>query len=325
VLVRRIVVRVLFGSALGSRADEIGELLEPAMSYGSQPLLRQLPHPFPFTKRAAARAARRAVDRLLDEEIARCRANPDPDATGLLSALVGADGGEGASAGLSDAEIRDQVVTLIAAGYDTSTAGISWLLMRAVATPGVWDRLRAEADATLADDAERVDAAAFSELVWSAAVVRETLRLHPPGVFVPREATRTLAVGPYRLRRGSLVMWSPYLMGRAAGAWEQPLEFLPARFSGSTPADARSDPAWAPFGRGARSCIGFALAQMEMTLIPSRLAQRLDIELVDAQPTSPTGMVVSRPRGGVPARVRKRAAAPNPSVPEPGGGAVMPA
>ena len=73
VLVRRVVVRVLFGRELGSRADEIGELLEPAMSYAGQPLLRQLPHPFPFTKRAEARAARRAVDRLLDEELARCR------------------------------------------------------------------------------------------------------------------------------------------------------------------------------------------------------------------------------------------------------------
>jgi cytochrome P450 len=185
--------------------------------------------------------------------------------------------------------------------------------------------MRTEADATLALDAERVEASAFSELRWSAAVVRETLRLHPPGVFVPREATRALAVGPYRLRRGSLVMWSPYLMGRAAGAWEQPLEFRPARFEGSSPADSRSDPAWAPFGRGSRSCIGFALAQMEMTLIPSRLAQRLDIELADDALASPTGMVVSRPSGGLPARVRNRAAGANRPVPEPGGDAVLPA
>ena len=153
VLVRRIVVRVLFGSGLGSRADEIGALLEPAMSYATQPFLRQLPHPIPYTRRARARAARRAVDGLIDEELARCRANRDPDATDLLSALVDAEDG------LSDAEIRDQVVTLIAAGYDTTTAAVSWLLARAVTTPGVWNGLRAEADEWLDADAAKVDAA----------------------------------------------------------------------------------------------------------------------------------------------------------------------
>jgi cytochrome P450 len=300
VLVRRIVVRVLFGTALGSRADEIGELLEPAMSYGSQPALRQLPHPFPRTKRASARAARRSVDRLLDEEIARCRAHPDPDANDLLRALVGADDG------LSDAEIRDQIVTLIAAGYDTSTAGVAWLLVRALETPGVWAGLRNEADSWLDSEAQRVDSAALSQLDWSAAVVGETLRLHPPGVFAPREATRVLAVGPYLLARGSLVLWSPYLMGRDPTAWENPLEFQPERFAGRSLADARSDPGWAPFGRGPRSCIGFALAQMEMTLIPSRLAQRLDVELVTPGVPAPAGMVVSRPSGGLPVRLRNR-------------------
>jgi cytochrome P450 len=239
---------------------------------------------------------------LLDEEIARCRAHPDPDANDLLRALVGADDG------LSDAEIRDQVVTLIAAGYDTSTAGVSWLLLRAVATTGVWDGLRTEADAWLDPDPQRVDAAALAHLGWSAAVVRETLRLHPPGVFAPRETTRVLAIGPYRLPRRSLVLWSPYLMGRDPAAWERPLEFRPERFAGGSLAGARSDPGWAPFGRGPRSCIGFALAQMEMTLIPSRLAQRLDVELLRPGIPAPTGMVVSRPSGGLPARLRNRVA-----------------
>jgi cytochrome P450 len=299
VLVRRIVVRVLFGSELGSRADEIGALLEPAMSYASQPLMRQLPHPLPFTRRARARAARRAVDGLIDEELARCRANRDPDATDLLSALVDAEGG------LSDAEVRDQVVTLIAAGYDTTTAAVSWLLARAVTTPGVWEGLRAEGDEWLDAEPAEVDAAAFGELRFSEAVMREALRLHPPGVISPREATRALRVGPYTIRSHSLVMYSPYLLGRDGRAWDRPLEFRPERFEGKPGSDARNDPAWAPFGRGTRSCIGFALAQMEMTLIPARLAQRLDIELVGTEIPKPCGIVVSRPSGGLPARVTR--------------------
>jgi cytochrome P450 len=298
VLVRRIVVRVLFGSELGSRADEIGTLLEPAMSYATQPFLRQLPHPIPYTRRARARAARRAVDGLIDEELARCRSNHDPDATDLLSALVDAEDG------LSDAEIRDQVVTLIAAGYDTTTAAVSWLLARAVTTPGVWDRLRGEADQHLDVDADQVDVAAVGALRWSEAVMREALRLHPPGVISPREATRALRFGPYDIRNHSLVMYSPYLLGRDARSWPEPLEFRPARFEGQAGSDARNDPAWAPFGRGTRSCIGFALAQMEMILIPSRLAQRIDIELLGTDVPKPCGIVVSRPSGGLPATIK---------------------
>jgi cytochrome P450 len=300
VLVRRIVVRVLFGSELGSRADEIGTLLEPAMSYATQPFLRQMPHPIPYTRRAQARAARRAVDGLIDEELARCRAHRDPDATDLLSALVDAEDG------LTDAEIRDQVVTLIAAGYDTTTAAVAWLLARAVTTPGVWNGLRTEADQRLDADATLVDAAAFGELRWSEAVMREALRLHPPGVISPREATRALRFGPYDIRKHSLVMYSPYLLGRDARSWDDPLEFRPTRFEGKAVSDARSDPAWAPFGRGSRSCIGFALAQMEMILIPSRLAQRVDIELVSTEMPKPCGIVVSRPKGGLPARIAPR-------------------
>jgi cytochrome P450 len=298
VLVRRIVVRVLFGSDLGSRADEIGELLEPAMSYASQPLMRQLPHPLPFGSRERARAARRAVDGLIDEELARCRAHRDPDATDLLSALVDAEDG------LTDAEVRDQVVTLIAAGYDTTTAAITWLLACAVTTTGVWSDLRSEAVATLDADAANVDASAFAALHLSEAVMREALRLHPPGVISPREVTRSLTIGPYDVRRGTLIMYSPYLLGRDRRSWDRPLEFRPQRFEGRAVSDARNDPAWAPFGRGTRSCIGFALAQMEMTLIPARLAQRLDIDLVNAEIPQPCGIVVSRPSGGLPATVK---------------------
>jgi cytochrome P450 len=297
ILVRRIVVRVLFGPVLGERADEIGELLEPAMSYASQPLLRQLPHPLPFTRRATARRARRAVNQLLDEELRRRRTHPDPEATDLLNALVAAEDG------LSDAEIRDQVVTLIAAGYDTTTAAVAWALVRSIASPEVWDRLRTEADALLTD---AVEAAVLPELRWSGAVVRETLRLHPPGAFAPRETTRALTVGPYQLRRGSLVLWSPYLAGRDPSHWDCALEFRPERFEDPQHVDSSQDLAWVPFGRGPRACIGFALAQMEMTLIPSRFAQQLDVELTRKRVPHPTGMVVSRPAGAIPCRLRKR-------------------
>ena len=300
-LVLEIIVRTMFGEHLAAHVQELGDLFQRPQDYLESPALRQLPHPFPFTKRARVRHDRRALDAIIDAQIAERRRHPAGEPVDVLESLV-------QNEALSDAEIRDQVVTLIAAGYDTTTAAVSWLLARAVATPGVWSRLQAEADAHLDRDVEKVGAGVLSELRWSSAVAREALRLHPPGVFAPRETTRALRVGPYRVRRGTLVMWSPYLMGRDPGSWGRPLEFRPERFAAVPNVAARADRAWAPFGRGSRSCIGFALAQMEMALIPSRLAQLLDIELTERDVPAPTGMVVSRPRGGLPARVRRRSA-----------------
>ena len=92
--------------------------------------------------------------------------------------------------------------------------------------------------------------------------------------------------------------------GRDAGAWPDPLAFDPDRFLDPTPEQLElSRNAWVPFGGGARNCIGFALAQMELTLILARLAQRVDVELLGATKPRPVGMVVNRPQGGVPARV----------------------
>ena len=104
-----------------------------------------------------------------------------------------------------------------------------------------------------------------------------------------------------------MILWSPYLAGRDPSAWDDPLAFDPDRFVDLTAEQAAiADQAWVPFGRGPRACIGFALAQIELTLILSRLAQRLDLDPgVDRVP-EPRGMVVNRPTGGAPLRVAAR-------------------
>jgi len=103
-----------------------------------------------------------------------------------------------------------------------------------------------------------------------------------------------------------MILWSPYLAGRDPAIWDDPLEFRPVRHLDPEPvAKAVMDAAWVPFGRGARRCIGFALAQMELTLAISRLAQRwTSPRAADIPP--PYGMVVNRPTGGVRATVRAR-------------------
>lgn len=104
-----------------------------------------------------------------------------------------------------------------------------------------------------------------------------------------------------------LILWSAYLAGRDSTAWDDPLRFDPDRFASPSPErEALARLAWVPFGRGARNCIGFALAQMELTLIGARLAQRIDIEPTGAALPKPVGMVVNRPTGGALLRVAAR-------------------
>ena len=301
-LVLRMVLNVLFGAGLYDRADEIGRLFEPAKEYLEQSVLRQIPHPFPFTRRSRARGARHGLDRLIDEEMRRRRADRSGASTDLLDAML-AEGGPDA---LSDDEIRDQVVTLIGAGYDTTASALSWTTLRAAADPGVWAALRAEADSVLVGD---VGPSTLPRLAYAGAVVREALRLHPAGVVSPRQAARDVTVGPYTIPRRAMILWSPYLAGRDESAWGDALAFRPQRHL-----DRDIDPsvaaamhaAWIPFGGGTRRCIGFALAQMELTLAISRLAQRVDLTLETASIPPPYGMVVNRPLGGVRASAAPR-------------------
>jgi cytochrome P450 len=301
-IVLDVVVRSLFGERMAARRAEIGDLFQRPQDYLEAPAIRQVPHRIPFTARARVRADRRALDAIIDTEIAERRARPTGDPFDVLEALV--DDGD-----LTDAEIRDQVVTLVGAGYDTTSATLAWMLWRAALSPGLWSRLRSEADAVYgplgADDAP--DEKTLARLDLAGRVMRETTRLHPAGAISPREAAVDLVVAGYEIPKGTLVLWSAHLAGRDPRAWADPLLFDPDRFVDLTPEQqALADTAWVPFGRGGRNCIGFALAQMELTLIIARLAQRLDVATLRPQVPRPVGMVVNRPADGAPMLVGPR-------------------
>jgi cytochrome P450 len=290
------VVDVLFGPGMAARTDQLAELFERPQAYLESPAIKQLPHRLPLTRRAHVRKDRAAIASIVDGEIAARRRSPMDDG-GLLSALV-------ASAELTDREIRDQVITLIGAGYDTTAAMLCWVFWRATTTPGVWEKLRGEADHVFAGP---VGDGLVPRLAFAAKVVKETLRLHPAGVVAPRLAATDITLAGCVIPRNTLVLPSPYLTGRDRRIWSEPLTFDPDRFDVmSEEQRAAADLAWVPFGRGPRSCIGFALAQMELTVFVARIAQHLD--LVPAAPVvpPPTGLVVSRPRGGAPMRVTAR-------------------
>ncbi len=301
-LVLEIAIRSLFGQRLAARSKEIGDLFQRPQDYLESSFMRQLPHPLPGTKRARVRADGQALHEIVNGEIAHLRKHPNDDPLDVLSSLV-------TTGELSDAEIRDQVITVMGAGYDTTSASLSWMLWRAAQLEGLWGRLREEADRVLGpvgigrshgpDDLAALDLAGRT--------MRETTRLHPAGVISPREAAVDMIVGGYRIPKGTLILWSAHLSGRDKRAWNDPLRFDPDRFKDLDPDQkALADIAWVPFGRGTRNCIGFALAQMELTLVISRLAQRLDLTPTAQTLPRPVGMVVNRPEGGATMMIRDR-------------------
>ena len=307
-LILGITLRAFFGDGFAARVDEIGDLYVRPQRFIEAPAVKQLPHPVPFTFRAQVRADRRAIDRIINDEIAgrrrarRSSTETPTDAPDVLDAYLASE--------LSDAEIRDQVRSLIGAGYDTTAATFAWMMLRAAHTPDVWARLRAEADdvlGTIDQQPASHDGDTLMNLVYAGRVVREALRLHPAGLLGVRAAGVDVRLGDHLIPRGALIAWSPYLAGRDPASWDEPLRFNPDRFAGLTPEQkSLSDQAWVPFGRGPHSCLGFALAQMELTLIVARLSQRLDLTRSTADLPRPLGMIVNRPEGGAHVRVSGR-------------------
>ena len=306
-LLIEIVVRALFGERLVEHTAEIDSRFARSQQYLSSPLYRQIPHPFPFTLRAGVRHDRDALDALIDTAIADSRRLSLPIAEGndsgdVLDAIVH-------RGDLSDAEIRDQVKSLIGAGYDTTASSLAWILWEATTHPHLWQHLRDEADIVLGPlgaPREPNDQTLIA-LGLANRTMRESLRLHPASGVGAREAATDVQIGAYSIPKGTLVLWSPYLAGRDTETWADPDRFDPDRFLDLDDAQrAIADEGWVPFGRGPRMCVGFALAQMELTLIVARLAQRLDLRPTAPSPPEPTGLIVSLPIGGAPMHVMPR-------------------
>jgi cytochrome P450 len=296
--VRRIVVRALFGEQLGAEADHIGELLEPALRYVARTPMSRIDIELPFLPYSTAVRARRAVDAIVLAEVHRRRrwgvdANADPD---TLSALLAAADEAGGTDALTDAEVCDQIRSLIAAGYDTTSSAAAWLVYGLATNPAALGRLRTQVRDTIGDRAPTTDDLRAMPLVDG--VVRETLRLWSPAAFSGRRAVDNFELYGYRIPAGSMVIYSPYITHRLPEVWGDPLVYRPERWSAGEPVPF----SFVPFGGGYRKCIGFALATLELQVLAVRLAQRVNWR-PDRPDVRGAGIANFAPKGGLPITV----------------------
>ena len=212
----------------------------------------------------------------------------------LLAARDDQAGGDGLK--LSADEARDQVLTLFLAGYETVANALAWTWLLLGQNPLAEKRMHDELETVLAGRLPTLED--IPRLEYTAMVLAESMRLYPPAWAMGREALEDVAIGPYLLRKGTMVFFSQYIVQRDPRWFPHPERFMPERFTAEAKA-ARPRFAYFPFGGGGRQCIGESFAWMEATLALATIAQRWRLALVPGQAVEPQPKITLRPRNGI--------------------------
>jgi cytochrome P450 len=216
----------------------------------------------------------------------------------LLSMLLASrdDQVEGDGLKLSADELRDQVLTLFLAGYETVANALAWTWLLLGQNPQPERQMHEELDAVLAGRLPTLED--LPRLEYTSMVLAESMRLYPPAWAMGREALEDVAIGPYRLPKGTMIFFSQYIVQRDPRWFPHPERFWPERFTPEAK-DARPRFAYFPFGGGGRQCIGESFATMEATLALATIAQRWRLALVPGQTVEPQPKITLRPKGGI--------------------------
>ena len=257
-----VILRAVFGveaERMDPMRDAIRGLLEPVQ--GPALLLSALRRPTLERPTGALGDALDRLDSVIYQEIARRREQSDlGERTDILSLLLLARDESGEP--MTDSELRDELVTLLLAGHETTATAVAWAIERLVRHPEKLSRLVAEVDAEEGDE-------------YMQAVVSETLRVRPVVPFVVRMLTEPLTVGGHELPAGARVVPSIYLVNRNPRIYEAPGEFRPERFLENEGGRDVNPYSWIPFGGGIRRCIGASFATLEMKLIMRTVLREL--------------------------------------------------
>lgn len=300
--------RTLLDADVESEVEEIGEDMATVMrlfSLATPPLVEhaealRLPSVLRY-RRARARLDRR-IYRLIGER----RASRE-DRSDLLSLLLSAQDEEGDGGGMSDRQLRDEVLTLLAAGHETVANALTWTWHLLSQHPHVEARLHAEVDSALAgrlpafEDVER--------LPYTNMALEESMRLYPPSWFVGRRSTRAVELAGYPIPVNSLLLTSQYVVHRDPRFYPEPERFDPERWTPEAQA-ARPKLSYYPFGAGPRRCIGERFAWMEAVLLIATIAQEWRLRPVPGHAIELEPLASLRPRHGLPMRLERRRRSP---------------
>ncbi len=304
-----IAARTLFSTDVSGAAEAIGQGLTVAQTYIDHRLNYPLSLPLfvPTPRNLRFKRARRKLDQVVYGIIEQRRKAPlhHKECAGnegdLLSMLLAARDEE-TGEGMTDRQLRDEVMTFLMAGHETTAVALSWTWYLLSKHPDVARRLRAELEQVLAGRTPRYED--LPNLRYTRMVIEESMRLYPPVWGAMRTALAEDEIGGYHVPAKSTVVLTQWVTHRHPAFWENPEGFDPERF---TPENAAKRPrhAYFPFLAGPHQCIGNDFALMEATLVLAMIAQCFCVELLPGRPVEPKPLLTLRPAGGVWVRLRE--------------------
>lgn len=300
-LTLRVAAKTLFGVDVADQAHAIGEALDAIMARfkPENRLVSLLPSRVPLPSNLAYRRGVRDLAAMIDDLIARRQDEPGLGED-LLSRLMAArdEAGE-----LDDQALRDELVTLLVAGHETTALTLTWTFDQLGRHPEVAARLHDELEDVLDGRPPTVDD--LDDLVYLEAVIDEAMRLYPPAWAIGRKAVEPVVLDGHRFPAGSQFMMSQWVMHRDPRHFDDPLTFHPERWQDGL-REQLPRFAYFPFGGGPRTCIGNSFAILEAQLIVAAIAQRFRLEPLTDQPPGTDPSITLRPDGKVPVRVHAR-------------------
>jgi cytochrome P450 len=294
-LALQIVARTLFNSDVTSDVqrinDEVNAIMRLYHFLVTMPRLESWLHlPLPGLMRF--KRARRRLDEVVYRMIGD-RRRSGIDGGDLLSMLLASRDDEADHSGMTDEQLRDEILTIFLAGYETVANALAWTWLLLGQNPKAEARLHAEIDAVLGERLPTLED--LPQLRYVEMVLAESMRLYPPAWAMGRQATCDVEIGPYKLPAGTYVFFSQYIIQRNADFFPDPLLFNPERF---TPEHKASRPRFAyfPFGGGSRQCIGESFAWMEAVLSLATISQRWHLRLIPSQMIDVQPKITLRPK-----------------------------
>lgn len=296
-LTLRIVAKALFDVDLAANSRDLGRAftdvitMPPDRALTWQNLLR---FNLPFLPYGRFLSGKDALDETVYAIIRQRRADRR-DTGDVVSMLLKAQDDDGAT--MTDKQVRDEIMTLFAAGHETTMNALSWTWYLLSEHPDVEAKLREELQRVLNGRTPTVDD--LPQLVYTDMVLKESMRLYPPAWTIGRRAVDDFEVDGYKLPKGQMLLLSQWVIHRMPQLWgEDVLEFKPERFDPEHPQEVPQG-AYFPFGLGPRMCIGMPFAQMEARLVLATVAQQYRLRLVPNWPVVPQARVTIRPRYGL--------------------------
>jgi cytochrome P450 len=314
-LALRIAMRALFGlnpEEEPARSTDAAGLFERALSfYATAYAARFLRGP--LTPWSRLRSAAGGLDRVIYAEIARRRRTGERGED-VLSLLLDAREEEGEA--LTDVQVRDEVMTLLFAGHDTTTSTVAFMFYELAHNPEIASRVVAEQGEHLLGGRPTAEQLMGGELGELEMVLEETLRIYPPAWIGPRRSVEAFEFQGQRVPGGAYVNYCSWASHHLPDVFPEPERFRPERFSaeerGKIPKGA-----YIPFGGGSRTCIGMRFGQLEIRTIATLILSRFTLELPEGFELRIRQMPTISPEGGLPMIVRERAPARTPSAPAP--------